>query len=554
MALAAAMTAAFAKLIQPVLDDVLYGQKAEMILPIALATFGAFFIRGIATYIHTVVMMNVGQSIVADIQRDLFSRFMGLDLAFFYKNPSGQLVSRLVNDVQVIRIALTECMTGFGKSSLTLILLIAVMFHQDWRLASAAFVVLPFMAAFVIWVGRRLRKVSGKIQEETAHLSDFLSQVFHGVRLVKSYGMERHEEKRAGRVIEKVKKLTIKSVRVRNLSTPFNELLVGLAVFGIIAYGGYQVAGGATTPGTLMSFIAAFTLAYEPMKKLAKLNNTLQMGLGAAIRVYDMLDFYPSITDKPDAVPLAVRAPEIRFEAVSFHYAGAESAALDHISFTLPRGKVSALVGPSGSGKTTIMNLIPRFFDVTDGRVTIDGHDVRDVSIFSLRGHIALVSQDITIFDDTVFNNIAYGRAGASKDDVIRAARDAAADEFITLMPDGYDTRVGENGVMLSGGQRQRIAIARAILRDAPILLLDEATSALDNEAERAIQATLSRLQKGRTTLVIAHRLSTIQSADNILVLKGGTLVEQGTHGDLMRKNGGQYLQMQQATGPSARG
>lgn len=538
MIVAAGMTAAFATIIEPVIDQVLVAGNTSRIWGLGAGIFLIFFIRGIASYMDVILMNRIGQKIVAVIQTQMFEHFMNLDLKFFHENPSGQLISRVVNDVDVLRGAVTDSLTGMGKSALTLILLIGVMFYQDWVLAIAAFTIFPFAVFFVIWIGRRLRRMSGDIQSGKANLSDRLSQIFQGIRLVKAYGMEQHEKERAGHDITRVRKLIIKSVNIANLSTPVNEALVGLVVFGIIVYGGYQVAAGEATAGQLLSFITAFTLAYEPMKKLAKLNNQLQFGLGAADRVFQMLDLEASIQDKEGAVNLSVTQPEITFDGVEFRYEDEEKRALKGITIQIPAGKVTALVGRSGSGKTTIMNLIPRFFDVTKGAVKIDGIDVRDMTKSSLRQNIALVSQDITIFDDSVWANIGYGKEGAFQDEIIKAAIAAEADEFIRALPNGYDTKLGEDGVTLSGGQRQRLSIARAILRDAPILLLDEATSALDNEAERAIQKTLSKLQEGRTTLVIAHRLSTIQHADQILVLEKGKVAEQGTHNILMDANG----------------
>lgn len=546
MIIAAAMTAAFASIIEPVIDQVLVAGNTNRIWALGFGIFIIFFVRGIASYFDTILMEKIGQMIVAAIQSQLFSHFMDLDLKFFHKNPSGQLISRVINDVDVLRAAVTNCLTGIFKSVITLVLLIAVMFYQDWVLAIAAFTIFPFAAIFVAWIGKRLRKMSRDIQSGQADLAGRLAQIFQGVRLVKAYGMEGHEKEVAGYSISHVRKLIIKSVRIANLSTPVNETLVGLVVLGIIVYGGYQVAAGQSTAGQLLSFITAFTMAYEPMKKLAKLNNSLQMGLGAADRVFDMLDTPVQIQDKDGAEVISFKKPEIIFNDVHFRYEQEEKRALKGISIQIPAGKVTALVGRSGSGKTTIMNLIPRFFDVTDGQVLIDGVDVRDMTKASLRNNIALVSQDITIFDDSVWANIGYGKAGAYQDEIIKAAIAAEADEFIRKLPHGYDTKLGEDGVTLSGGQRQRLSIARAILRDAPILLLDEATSALDNEAERAIQQTLAELQKGRTTLVIAHRLSTIQSADQILVLEQGRLAEQGTHDQLMMQNG-IYARMYQA-------
>ncbi|MEM6811970.1 MAG: ABC transporter ATP-binding protein [Pseudomonadota bacterium] len=546
MIIAALMTAGFAAIIEPVIDQVLVAGNTARIWALGFGIFIIFTVRGIATYLDAIIMNKIGQSIVAEIQNQMFSKFVDLDLTFFHNNPSGQLISRVVNDVTVLRGAVTDCLTGFGKSLFTLILLVGVMFYQDWVLALGAFTIFPFAALFVAWIGKRLRQMSGDIQSRQAILSDRLSQVFQGIRLVKAYGMEDHEKDLAAKTIHRVRALILKSVRIANLSSPVNETLVGVVVFGIIVYGGFQVAGGETTAGQLLSFITAFTLAYEPMKKLARLNNTLQTGLGAAERVFDMLDRDVQVKDKENAKDVQFDKPEILFENVSFVYENSDNQALQNVSLTIPSGKVTALVGKSGSGKTTILNLIPRFFDVNKGAVKIDGHDIRDVSKSSLRQNMALVSQDITIFDETVWANIGYGKNDAYQDEIIKAAIAAEADDFIRKLPDGYDTKLGEDGVTLSGGQRQRISIARAILRDAPILLLDEATSALDNEAERAIQNTLTEIQKGRTTIVIAHRLSTVQNADLIIVLEDGQLAEQGTHEELMEKQS-LYHKMYQA-------
>lgn len=546
MLAASALTATFAGLMEPVMDHVLVEGNKPLILPLAFGVLFCFVSTGICTYLHTVIMNKVGQGIVSDIQKDLFARFMVLDLAFFHRNPSGQLLSRVVNDVAMMRASVADSLTGMGRSVITLVFLIGVMFYQDWKLTLMALAVFPTAGGFLTYVGRRLRKISGNIQQEIGFLSDHLSQIFQGIRQVKAYGMEEHEQRRAADAIDRVRNLMIKAVRVGTLSVPVNEILVGLAIFAIVVYGGFQVADGNTTVGSLVSFITAFALAFEPMRRLAKLNNTLQMGLGCADRVFEMMDLEPAIKDRTNGKILHAAQPEIRFEHVFFSYQDAETPALRGVSLSIPAGKVTALVGPSGGGKSTIMNLIPRFYDVDEGRVLIDGIDLRDLSLQSLRRNIAMVSQDITIFDDSARANIAYGRADATEEEIIAAARAAEADDFIRAMADGYDTKLGEDGVKLSGGQRQRIAIARAILRNAPILLLDEATSALDTGAEQAIQKSFSELQKGRTTLVIAHRLSTVQNADQIVVLDQGQVVEQGRHDDLIAL-GGLYARMYRA-------
>lgn len=538
MAVSGGMTALIAKLMQPVLDDVLVQSKKDMIIPVSIAVFGTFLVRGVTTYLHTILMNRIGQSIVADIQSDLFRSFMRQDLAFFHANPSGHLLSRVINDVNAMRYAVSDTFTAFGKSALTLVFLVIVMYMQDPRLTLAAFAIMPVVSGFVVYIGRRLRKISKTIQHELGSLSDMLSQTFQGIRLVKAYGMEDHEKGKVIAGIERVRDLNIKAVRVSNMSTPVNETIVGIIFSSIIAYGGYEVLGGNLTAGELGSFLAAFTLAYEPMKKLARLNSALQMGLGATERVFEMIDHPIGIHEKHPSITLESTKPEIMFTDVEFQYDGAELKALSGLNFTARSGEVTALVGPSGSGKSTVINLIPRFYDVAGGQITIDGRDIRDMSLKSLRKHIALVSQDITIFNDTVLENIRYGDFSASDDAIYEAARIAAAHDFIEKFPEGYHTVVGEDGVKLSGGQKQRISIARAILRNAPILLLDEATSALDNESEQLIQEALKKLEKGRTTIVIAHRLSTVQSAHQILVMDHGKIVERGTHSSLVEENG----------------
>ncbi|MCK5374678.1 MAG: ABC transporter ATP-binding protein, partial [Alphaproteobacteria bacterium] len=490
-----------------------------------------------------VMMSRVGHSIVSDIQKHLFSHFMTLDLTFFNSHTSGELISRVINDVSVLRNAVTNTLTGFGKNLFTLVFLISLMFYRDWKLTLAAFIVFPLLTVFVIYIGQKLRAVSKTIQNELGGLSGLLAQSFRGIRLIKAYRMERYERKKAARAIDLVRDLNIKSVQISSLSTPVNEVIVGIIFAVIIIYGGYQVGAEHITTGQLASFIAAFTLAYEPMKKLAKLNNTLQMGLGASERVFSILDMKGQITDKPAAQVLDMQRAEVVFDNVTFSYEGSNTQALSSVSFNASPDKVTALVGPSGGGKSTLVNLIPRFYDVADGAIKINGVDIRDLTLDSLRSHIALVSQDIMIFNDTVFENIRYGMPTASTQAVYEAAKAAAAHDFIKELEQGYDTIVGENGIKLSGGQKQRISIARAILCDAPILLLDEATSALDNESEHLIQKALRALQERRTTFTIAHRLSTIQEADQILVLDRGKIVEKGQHNELLAL-GGLYAHM----------
>ncbi|HRI77687.1 MAG TPA: ABC transporter ATP-binding protein, partial [Alphaproteobacteria bacterium] len=441
------------------------------------------------------------------------------------------------SDVNHIRAALNQSLTGLGKNVFTLLFLVGVMVYQDWKMTLVSIFAFPAAAYFVARLGKKLRKVSTSTQVETGQLTSMLGQAFQGSKHVKSYGMEEFEKGRINSIIQRILALMNRTYRVSATATPISESLSGLAIVTIIVYGGMQVMAGQSTTGQLFSFIAAFLLAYEPMKRLAQLNNVMQMGLASADRMFQMLDSPPAIVDKPDAAPLSVAQPEMVFDDVRFTYADGTEA-LKGVSFTVPAGKTAALVGESGSGKSTILNLIPRFYDVTGGAICIDGIDIRDVTLQSLRKNMALVSQEVAIFNDTVRDNIAYGTEGATEDEIIAAAKSAAAHEFILELPQGYDTIVGENGVKLSGGQRQRISIARAMLRNAPLLLLDEATSALDTQSERLVQSALDRLQEGRTTVVVAHRLSTIMDADVIYVLSEGRIVESGRHEELLAAGG----------------
>jgi len=537
MAVVAGATAANAWLMEPVLDKIFVGRDASLLWVIALTVLAIAAAKGTASYFQSIMMYRVGQRMVADIQRALFRHLIGADLAFFHANPTGTLISRFINDAGLLRNASANVLVGIGKDASTVVGLVILMFYQDWALALATFVFFPLAIRPIASTGRRMRRASANTQSGLGEFTTLLDQTFQGARHVKAYGMEAYETDRADRLIESLNRLLNRAARVRSAVSPLMETLGGAAVAVVILYGGYQVIEGTRTAGTFFSFIAALLLAYQPMKTLANLSTNLQEGLAAAERIFTVLDIEPEIRDAADAAPLQVKGGEIRFEAVQFTYANG-GVALNGADLVVPAGKTVALVGASGAGKSTLLNLIPRFYDVASGRVLIDRTDVRSVTLASLRGAIALVSQEVSLFDDTVRANIAYGRFGASEAEVMAAAKAAAADEFIRALPQGYDTLVGEHGVKLSGGQRQRLAIARAMLKNAPILLLDEATSALDTESERQVQGALKVLMRGRTTLVIAHRLSTVVDADLIYVLDGGRVTEWGTHGELLARGG----------------
>lgn len=537
MAIAAMTTAMLAKMLQPLFDDVFVAQNESMLTKVALLVLGIFILKGLSGFGESVSLIYVGQRIIGDIQKRLFDHFMHADLAYFHHNSSGTLVSRVINDVNLMRNAVTTALVSMGKDLLSLIFLIGLMFYQDWLLASIAFFVFPVALLPIVKIGKKMRKVSINTQEEMGIFTVLLHQVFQGMRIVKSYAMEAYEKERAHRLISVLNRLNIKGGRVRSASHPIMETLGGIAIVIVILYGGTQVIAGNRTTGTFISFITALLLAYEPLKRLANLNANLQEGLAAAWRVFDAIDQKPSIKDPPNAKSITIKKGSIEFDNVCFSYPNGKQA-IQNISLSVPAGQRIALVGPSGAGKSSLLNLIPRFHDVQSGSLRIDGIDIRDLTLSSLRSQTALVSQEVVLFDDTVRANIAYGRWNASDEDIIKAAKAAAAHDFIKHLPQGYDTIVGEQGIRLSGGQRQRLAIARAMLKNAPILLLDEATSSLDTESERKVQSALNRLMEGRTTVVVAHRLSTVLDADRIYVIEDGKVTEQGNHQELLKKKG----------------
>ncbi|MDO9461453.1 MAG: ABC transporter ATP-binding protein [Alphaproteobacteria bacterium] len=537
MAVAAAATAMSAQLLDPAIKYLFLDKDPNMLTLIPLAVFAVMVLKAAASYGENVLMNFVGQRIISDVQIGMFEHLMKADTGWLRQYHSGKIISHFLNDAVLMREAVSRSITGLGKDFLTLVFLIGVMLYQDPVMTGIAIFILPAVVGFVRQLARRMRKSVNYGMAETGNLSTLLSETLAGSRVVKAYGQESHEIRRVTQSIDRRMEFIMRGVRARSAAAPITEALTGLAIAAAIYYSGVRALSGNMEINHFAAFLGAMMLAYQPLKSLATLSTALQEGLAAAARSFSVMDVKPTIKEAPDAAPLRVPQGRIRFEDVHFSY-DENTPALRGIDLEIAPGQTVALVGPSGAGKSTMLNLIPRFYDVRSGRLTIDGADVREVTMASLREAIALVTQEPFLFDDTVRANIAYGRPEADSKDIEAAARAADAHDFITDLPQGYLTIVGEAGMRLSGGQRQRIAIARAMLKNAPILLLDEATSSLDTDSERQVQGALSRLMQGRTSLVIAHRLSTIMDADCIHVIVDGRIVESGTHQHLLAQNG----------------
>jgi ATP-binding cassette, subfamily B, bacterial MsbA len=545
MAVAAAATGVY-----PLLIDQAYEMFADRggvrVWAVPLAVIAATAVKASAFYAQVAATNVLVQRIVADVRIAMFGHLQRADLTKLQEVPPAERMSIFLNGADVVKTMLTRTVTGLARDLLTVVALTAAMLWLNWAMALTILAVYPLAVLPVRAVGRRLRRLSDDTQTQTGRLLALLSESLSGARLVKTYGLESYEEARAAAAFEENRRLNMAAVRQRARLDPLLEGLGGLAVAAVIAMAGWRISTGAGTVGEFSGFIGALLIAAQPMRALGSLNSALQEGLAAVERIFALLDEAPRIADKPDARSLpkgqakgqAKGQGRIDFDGAALRYPGAESDALRPLTLTVEAGKTTALAGASGAGKSTLFNLIPRLYDPTGGTVRIDGMDLRDAKLSDVRAAVAVVSQDALLFDDTVAANIAMGKPGATREEIIRAAEAAAADGFIRALPQGYDTPVGEAGATLSGGQRQRIALARAFLKDAPILLLDEATSALDAESERLIQDALARLTAGRTTLIIAHRLSTVRGADRILVMDGGRIVEDGDHADLTAKGG----------------
>ncbi|HJQ84647.1 MAG TPA: ABC transporter ATP-binding protein [Candidatus Binatia bacterium] len=521
--------------------DQVFKEQQWDALPLAVVgVLLAGFVRGGLDFGASYLTDWIGQRVVTDLRNQVTAHMQRLDLAFFNRRRAGQIVSRVTADISLVRGLVTDAVTSVFQDLARLLFLIVVALYMDWLLAILAVCLFPVAGLPIRWISSQLRQTSRRMQEGIGRLNALLHENVQGNRVVKAFGQEQYEQRRFAEHNERLFRIYMRASVLR--AVPTTEVLAGIAVAGIIWYGGTSVIRGTRTPGELIGFLVTLFLLYEPFKKIVRTNYTIQQGLAGAERVFDMLDTPPQVVDRPGAVALDGVRDAIVFDDVGFEYDAGEPVLRD-IDLRIPVGQVIALVGMSGGGKSTLADLIPRFYDVTSGRITIDGRDVRDFTLASLRTQIAVVTQFTFLFNDTIRSNIAYGDPTRSMDEIEAAARAANAHDFIVEMARGYDTQIGDLGVRLSGGQRQRLAIARALLKNAPILILDEATSALDTESEGLVQEALERLMANRTTLVVAHRLSTVRRADRIVVLVRGAIVESGTHEELLAR-GAEYRKL----------
>ena len=543
MVVYAAGSVSLAELIKYIFDRALPNQSE--VPRVALLLLGAYALKGVGGYVSGYFMTDVGQRVVMALRNRLFRHILDQSAAFFSRRSTGQLMSRITNDVNQVQLAVSETAADLVRESIAVIGFAAYLFWVDWRLAIVCMTSAPLIVYPLVRLGQRVRKSTRRGQEELEQLTHLAAEGFTGHRIVKAFGAEAREADRFAGAAAHLYRTNMRITSAMAALPPLMEFIGGLAAIGALWYGAQAIARNELTTGEFTAFLTAAFMMYAPVKKLSRVNAGIQQTIAAAERIFGLLDQHTEVSEPPGASPLPRLRDHVEFRGVTFTYEeGAERSTLDHVSFRAQAGQVIALVGLSGAGKTTLVNLIPRFYDVTGGAILIDGVDIRTVTLRSLRDQIALVTQDTVLFDDTIAANIAYGRPGASREDVERAARAAHAHEFIAALPAGYETRIGERGQRLSGGQRQRLAIARAICKDCPLLLLDEATSSLDAESELLVQDALANLMRNRTTFVIAHRLSTVRRADLIVALEGGRVAEIGAHDDLVGRPGGVYAKL----------
>ncbi len=541
MVVVAGANGAMALLVKPVMDDIFIGKNKEMLLLIPGLAILVFLLKGLGSYGSEYLMNYIGEKIIRYFRDSLYEKITDLPIAFIHKEKTGALMSRITNDVNIVKGMVSTAVINIFRDSFSVIAFLGVIFYRDWQLACGAFLVLPLAFYPILIFGRRVRRYSTGSQETMADLNSFLHETFSGAKIIKIFSLEAFEKKRFKEKTQELFRLEMKKVVAKALSSPIMEFLGGLGIAFIIWFGGMRVINGTSTPGIFFSFLTAVMMLYDPVKKLSGLNNTIQEGVAAASRIFDILEQEETISEKQNPQILKGSAFDLEFDDVSFSYGADETPALKNINLRVSPGEVLALVGMSGGGKTSLVNLIPRLYDVSSGRILIDGRDVRDLSVKSLRDHISIVTQEPILFNESVRDNIRYGRMDTTDEQIEKAAKAAFAHEFILGFPRGYDTVIGELGSRLSGGEKQRICIARALIKDAPVLILDEATSALDSQAEQLVQRALENLMKGRTSFVIAHRLSTIDYASRVILLKNGSIAEQGTHQELMALKGAYY-------------
>ncbi len=537
MLIAASFDALLVRQLKPIFDEVFIDKNKDSLGVIGLTILGLYFLKGVFTYTQVLVMTKLSIRVIADMQRDIFKRLIRMDNAFFQDHTTGEIITRFTSDVAMVKDAVLNSLTTFVKDTASVVFLVVLMFFQSLEMACVVFFVFPLGVYPVVLCGRKMRKKTKRNQEANEGFFNQLTQSFKGIKIVKSYCMENREFNELNNTIVKMNKLAFSMTCLHALQSPLMEFFGGIAMATTLGYGGYQIMQGNMSPGNFMVFLLAIVAAYKPMKNVAGLHMRMQMGVASMQRLFSMLDIEPAIKDASDAKDLIVSQGKIEVENVSFSYDG-DHPVLTDVSLKAEPGQTIALVGHSGSGKSTLINFLPRFYDPQKGRILIDGQDISQVTLESLRKHTAYVSQDVILFNDTIKNNIRYGSPDATDEQVVEAAKAAAADKFISQMEDGYDTLLGEQGSGLSGGQRQMISIARAMLKNAPILLLDEATSALDSQSEKIVQDSLEILMKGRTSVVIAHRLSTVVNADRIYVFNEGKIVDSGTHKELLTRDG----------------
>ena len=543
MIIIALCTGATAWLLDPAIEKIFLDKDSSMLIIIPIAIIGTLLIKSVSTYIQVFLLNSVAQNVIADTQIKLFKKIISADLAWLHKIHSAKIISNFLYDVTLLQDSVSSSLANGVKDFLTLICLVGVMYYQDWVLATIAIIAFPLVGLLSRQLGKRIKKASTETQEETGIMASILSENLDGTRIVKAYQQEDREIKKLSESVYRRMNKILKAINTRGATSPFAEFLAGFGIAGTLYYAGLRGLQGELPLNEFVSFLGAMMLAFQPLRRLAAVNTTLQEGFAAAIRVFDLLDQKSLINEEINAQELSNPNSNILFDNVTLSYDGQKNSALKNISLEIPNGKITALVGPSGSGKSSILNLIPRFYDPKSGAILIGSQNIRHLTMQSLRSKIALVNQEPILFDMSIKDNILYGNPNASDQEIEDASKSSASDEFITKLPEGYNTIVGEDGYSLSGGQKQRISLARAFLKDAPILLLDEATSSLDTESEHLVQEAINTLMKNRTTLIIAHRLSTIINSDNIIVIDNGEVVESGTHSELI-KNDGMYKKL----------